>query len=441
MNECRNHKLEETIAFHYPEAVEWRRALHRCPQPSWLELYATAFVAEKLTEWGYEVHMGREVIAEDKLLLLPDTEKLEEEYRRALKAGANKKYLDQARGGFTGVVAVLKSDLPGPSVGFRFDIDSNEVTESSDVSHFPAKGGFVSQIPGYAHMCGHDAHTATGLLLARHFAENTKKLKGSIKLIFQPNEENLSGAAAMIEKGAVDDLDYIIGGHIGLALKELGQISFNIHSFMAMSRFEVTFTGRPSHAAVRPDLGKNALLGSCAAIANLYAIARHGLGATRVNVGFHQAGSTWNVIPEKAYFRMETRGVTNELNEYMVEKSREVIEGAAKMYGLAVEMKPAAFGVTAENSSEMIVVADRIARLLPSVSEVIPSCAFNASEDVTLMMERVQKKGGKALFVVFGTPIYGGHHTSTFDIDEKVISNAAEFYAALYRELIQTKNP
>jgi aminobenzoyl-glutamate utilization protein A len=56
------------------------------------------------------------------------------------------------------------------------------------------------------------------------------------------------------------------------------------------------------------------------------------------------------------------------------------------------------------------------------------------------MMERVQKKGGKALFVVFGTPIYGGHHTSTFDIDEKVISNAAEFYAALYRELIKTKN-
>jgi len=57
------------------------------PSTFLVELYATAFVAEKLTEWGYEVHMGREVIAEDKLLLLPDTEKLEEEYRRALKAG------------------------------------------------------------------------------------------------------------------------------------------------------------------------------------------------------------------------------------------------------------------------------------------------------------------------------------------------------------------
>jgi len=77
----------------------------------------------------------------------------------------------------------------------------------------------------------------------------------------------------MIEKGAVDDLDYIIGGHIGLALKELGQISFNIHSFMAMSRFEVTLRP-PVPCRSPPDLGKNALLGSCAAIANLYAIAR-----------------------------------------------------------------------------------------------------------------------------------------------------------------------
>ena len=439
MDICRNHKPEEAIAFHYPEAIKWRRALHQCPQPSWLEFYATAFAAEKLSEWGYDVRMGRDVVAEDKLLLLPDMQKLETEYARALKAGAKKKFLDPARGGFTGVVGLLNGDAPGPTAGFRFDIDSNEVTESSDGSHRPAREGFVSQNPGYGHMCGHDAHTATGLLLARYFSENRSKIKGSIKLVFQPNEENLSGADAMIEKGVIDDLDYLVGGHIGLALKNLGEISFNIHSFMALSRFEVTFTGRPSHSAARPDQGRNALLGSCAAITNLYAIARHGLGATRINVGFHQAGSTWNVIPDKAYFRMETRGVTDELNEYMVERSREVIEGAAKMYGLNVEMKPAALCLTAENSPEMIAMAEKVARTLPSVKEIIPSSAFNASEDVTLMMEKVQKKGGKALFAMFGTPTFGGHHSATFDLDENVIKNAAEFYAALYEEIIHPK--
>jgi aminobenzoyl-glutamate utilization protein A len=415
--------------------VEWRRALHRCPQPSWLEFFATAFVAEKLSAWGYDVRQGRDVVAVDKLFLLPGPEKLQEEYNRALEAGAPEKYLAPARGGFTGVVATLKGDLPGPTVGYRFDIDSNEVTESQDRTHMPARQGFVSQSPGYAHMCGHDIHTATGLLLAKHFADNRKALKGTVKLIFQPNEENLSGAAAMIEMGLLDDLDYIIGGHIGLSVKETGHICFNVHSFLALSRFEVTFTGRPTHAAASPEQGKNAMLGACSAVTNLYAIARHSQGATRINVGTLQAGTTWNIIPDKAYFRMETRGVTNELNDYMVEKAREVIEGAAKMYDLSVEMRPAAMAVVAESSPDLVALAERVAATLPSVKKVVPSAPFNASEDITLMMERVQQKGGKALITLFGTPTHGGHHNSTFDADEIVIRNAAEFYVALQKEI------
>ena len=430
-----SYKPQDSIAVHYPEAVEWRRTLHKCPQPSWLEFFATAFVAEKLTGWGYDVKQGRNVVAEDKLLLLPDAEKLQEEYDRALKAGANEKFLAPAKGGFTGVMATLKGDHPGPVIGFRFDIDSNEVTESQDRTHMPARQGFVSQNPGYAHMCGHDIHTATGLLLAKYFADNRKTLKGTVKLIFQPNEENLSGAAPMIEKGILDDLDYILGGHIGLSVKETGHITFNVHSFLALSRFEVTFMGRPTHAAASPEQGKNAMLGACNAITNLYAIARHSQGATRINVGTLQAGTTWNVIPDRAYFRMETRGVTNELNEYMVQKSRDVIEGAAKMYDLAVEIKPAAMAVVAESSPELIAMAERVAATLPSVKKVVPSAPFNASEDITLMMERVQQKGGKALITLFGTPTHGGHHSTSFDADEIVIRNAAEFYAALHKEI------
>ena len=132
---------------------------------------------------------------------------------------------------------------------------------------------------------------------------------------------------------------------------------------------------------------------------------------------------------------METRGVTNELNEYMVEKARDVIEGAAKMYDLAVEIKPAAMAVVAQSSPELIALAERVAKTLPSVKQVVPSAPFNASEDITLMMERVQQKGGKALITLFGTPTHGGHHNSTFDADEVVIRNAAEFYAALQKEV------
>jgi aminobenzoyl-glutamate utilization protein A len=112
-----------------------------------------------------------------------------------------------------------------------------------------------------------------------------------------------------------------------------------------------------------------------------------------------------------------------------------VIEGAAKMYGLSVEMKPAAEALVAESSPELIAIAQRVAKKLPSVKQVVPSAAFNASEDVTLMLERVHQRGGKALFALFGTPTQGGHHNSTFDADETVMRNAAEFYAALQKEV------
>ncbi len=428
---------EETIATQYEEAVQWRRQLHRNPQPAWLEFYATGFVAEKLAAWGYDLLLGKDIIEADKRVVVPDRQTLEAEYGRAVRSGIKEKFIAAARGGYTGVVGVLKGALPGPVVGFRFDIDSLEILESSDPSHRPAAQGFVSQNPGYAHMCGHDVHTAMGLLLARHFAENRETLRGTVKFVFQPNEENLGGAVAMVEKKVVDDLDFLFGGHVGINMKRVGQIAMNVKGFMALSRFEVTYSGRAAHAALRPNEGKNALLGACAAVTNLYAIARHADGASRVNVGVMQAGSAWNIIPDRAYFRMETRGMTNEINEFMAWKAREVLEGAAKMYGLALEIKPAATALSAESSPELIELGTSIAEKLPSTARVIQEVAFNASEDVTVMMERVQSRGGKALFVLFGAPVGGGHHSTTFDVDERVIRNGAEFLAAMQREVAQ----
>jgi aminobenzoyl-glutamate utilization protein A len=124
-----DYKPENSISANFDSAVEWRRTLHRCPQPSWLEFFATAFVAEKLSGWGYALTMGKDIIPADKQLLLPGKEKLDEEYQRALKAGAKEEFLAKARGGFTGVVAVLKGDKPGPTVAFSFYIDYKEVME------------------------------------------------------------------------------------------------------------------------------------------------------------------------------------------------------------------------------------------------------------------------------------------------------------------------
>ena len=428
--------MPDSIANHFEEAVEWRRRMHRNPQPAWLEFYSTGLVAQKLCEWGYTVLLGEDAVAAGERLLLPDSATLEAEYARAVQAGIPEEFIAPARGGFTGAVGILRGALPGPTVAFRFDIDALEITESSDAGHRPAAEGFASANRGYAHMCGHDAHTATGLLLARHFAENRDRIRGAVKFLFQPNEENLSGARAMITKGHLDDVDYLFGAHVGINLRRTGQIGLNVFDWLAMSRFEVTFGGRAAHAAVLPNEGKNALLGACAAATNLYAIARHNAGASRVNVGVLRAGTSWNIIPDKAYLRMETRGVTNEINDYMVRKAHEVLEGAAKMYDLDLEIRPAASTGSATNSPELIELGTRVAKTLPSVSEIVPACSTNGSEDICLMIERVRQSGGQAMEVLLGTPIGGGHHSVNFDVDEQVIRNGAEFFAAVYDAVV-----
>ncbi len=436
MKPCNRHEAGDSIACHFDDAVGWRRLLHRNPQPGWLEFYSTGFISEKLREWGYDLLLGKDAVAADQRLVLPDPARMEAEYSRAIKAGIREEFIVPARGGLTGVVAILKGSTPGPTVGFRFDIDALEITESTDSSHRPAADGFVSGNQGFAHMCGHDAHTSIGLLLALYFAENRDRIKGTVKLIFQPNEENLNGARAMAARGVLDDLDYLLGAHVGIALKETGQICMNVVDWLAMSRFEVIFRGRATHAALCPNEGKNALLGACAAAVNLYAIARHGVGASRVNVGFMQAGTTWNVIPGTACIRMETRGASNDINDYMVRKAKDVLEGAAKMYDLGLEIRPAASTISARNSPELIELGMKVAKSLPSVTEVVPTCSTNGSEDICLMMQHVQQRGGKAMVVLLGTPVGGGHHSNSFDVDERVIRNGAEFFAAMYHAVL-----
>ena len=116
MKTTTSRKPEEFIASHFEEAVEWRHQLHRNPQPAWLEFYSTGFVAEKLSQWGYQLKLGKEIIDESKRLVVPDEATLQAEYERALKAGIKEEFIAPAKGGFTGVVGVLKGASPGPTV-------------------------------------------------------------------------------------------------------------------------------------------------------------------------------------------------------------------------------------------------------------------------------------------------------------------------------------
>lgn len=105
-------------------------------------------------------------------------------------------------------------------------------------------------------------------------------------------------------------------------------------NFMATTKFDVRFTGVAAHAGGKPEEGRNALLAAAQAAIALHGIAPHSEGASRVNVGVMQAGSGRNVVPADALLKVETRGESEAINQYVFERAQAVITGAAALYGV-----------------------------------------------------------------------------------------------------------
>src|SRR5918995_956775 len=155
--------------------------------------------------------------------------------------------------GKTGIVAVLEGSAPGRTIGIRADMDALPIHEETGLS-------FASKIPGKMHACGHDVHTVIALGVAAALSEMRDTLKGRIKFIFQPAEETLSGARAMIADGVLDDpkMEVILGYHNWPAV-QAGRVGYNPGAVMsAADAFDITLKGRDGHGA-HPHLGIDAL--------------------------------------------------------------------------------------------------------------------------------------------------------------------------------------
>ncbi len=157
------------------------------------------------------------------------------------------------------------------------------------------------------------------------------QLNGVIKLIFQPAEEGTRGARAMVAAGVVDDVDYFTAIHIGTGVPA-GTVVCGGDNFMATTKFDVQFSGVAAHAGGKPEDGRNALLAAAQAALGLHAIPPHSAGASRVNVGVMQAGTGRNVVPSSALLKVETRGESEAINQYVFERAQHVVAGAAAMY-------------------------------------------------------------------------------------------------------------
>ncbi len=399
--------------------VELRRELHQYPEPAWREFYTTARLVEELERIGAdELLLGPEAIDPDYRWGVPEEEgEIERWAERALADGADADIVERLAGGQTGLIGVLDRG-EGPHVALRVDIDALFRQESDEPEHAPAAEGYRSTREEAMHACGHDAHATIGVGVFEALANSD--FEGRFSVIFQPAEEEAGGGRAIVEGGHLDDVDYLLAVHVGLD-HETGEVVAGIDDFLAVTNISATFAGEAAHAGAHPELGRNAVQALATAVENLYGIARHNDGITRVNVGRIEGGSASNIVPEGAMLAGEVRGGTTPLRDYMRDRAVTVLESAAEMHDCDVELDLGPEVPSAQSDEALVTRVQEIAGGTTGVTTVKKRDRLGGSEDATFLMRHVQERGGHACYVGIGSDHPGGHHTATFDVDEESI--------------------
>ena len=407
-----------------------RQDFHTYAESGWFEVRTTSIIADRLTKLGYQVLTGPDVCLDESRMGLPSEEALEKHYALALEQGAIQPYAERAKNGFTGAIGILDCG-EGPVIGMRFDIDALGVYEEKDKSHRPSAEGFCSVNDGMMHACGHDGHALMGLAVAEILMGLKDQLKGKIKLIFQPAEEGRRGAKPIVDHGHLDDVDFVIGSHLGPRGKNAYDIELFTGSSLASTKLDALFTGKAAHAGVIPEQGDNAMLSAATAVLNLNAIPRTSQGVTWINVGTLQAGSGRNVIPDRAKMEIEVRGATTEANGFMEAYARRILQASADMHGCKCEIKMAGTATSLRSDMSMIDRCVRVCSEKLGLRVAPPTSDDGGSEDYSYMVDQVRKHGGQGLFFVTLTDMPGPGHSKTFDIQEKDLPNGVMAFCAL----------
>ena len=418
------------------ELIAQRRDFHKYAETGWFEMRTSSIIARKLTELGYEVLTGEDVCDKDARMGVPSDEALEKGYQRAIEQGADLEFVERTKGGMTGVIGILRCG-EGPTMAMRFDIDALGVFESDEPDHRPTAEGFASVNYGSMHACGHDVHGTVGLGVAKALMAIRDQLHGTVKLIFQPAEEGVRGAKAIVEKGHLDDVQYFLGSHVsGKKADDPADITGGSYGALATCKYDVVYKGLAAHAGGVPQNGKNALLAAAAAVLNLYAIPRHGSGSSRINVGTLHAGSGRNVIADEAKMEIEVRGQTTQINDYMCEYAERVLRSCAEMHGCTMEMKLMGASISMASDEEMArKVVDACHKIGLTTSEKL-LVVSGGSEDCAYMMQRVQENGGIAAFMRLHTPMAGPAHNRRFDVGEEVLVNGVKAFCATALDIL-----
>lgn len=406
-----------------------RRDFHKIAEPGWMEVQTTIKIIKYLKDLGFDLVYGKDLHGQR--LGLGDQGVLDA-YVKTLGLGDTDFDISEILQGYTGCVGVFDTGRPGPTTGLRTDIDALNFEESRDEKHRPNIEGFRSQNPFAFHGCGHDGHISIALKTCQKIVETKDLLCGKFVVIFQPAEEGVRGGLAMKDLDILNDLDYILAGHLGMGLKS-GVLGVGTEKFLASQSYDIDLFGRAAHAGMAPEEGRSAILGAAALTLGLHSLCQY-RSTTRVNVGLISGGTGRNVVAPKASLEVEIRADNNLDIEDLAKRLRNMVDGTAKAYDLTYDLRPV--GYSQSFSTKYPDFVDQVGAYLKAQGfNVVLRPEFNASEDVSIFLNKVEENGGRAIHFIFGSDLKAGHHNEAFDFDEESLSIALDVYMAMVKKL------
>ena len=375
--------LDKARAYH-PELTAIRRDIHAHPELGMEEFRTAELVAQKLAEWGIEVH--RNV-------------------------------------GQTGVVGVLRNGNGQASVGLRADMDALPIKEATGLP-------YASQAPGVMHACGHDGHTTMLLGAAKYLAE-TRAFNGTVNFIFQPAEEGRGGAQAMIKDGLFQRFpcDAVYGMHNAPGMP-VGRFGTNLGPRLAGAAFfDIHITGKGAHGA-RPQEGIDPVIVAshlCTAIQSIVSRNVSAMDTAVVSVTRLLSGDAYNVVPETATLGGTVRAYRTEVMDLVEANMRRLTESIAAGFGAGASLAfNRLFAPTINNPEEAVIYADAAAGLVgeDAVRRDMPPSM--ASEDFSFMLEQV-----RGAHISIGNGDTAMLHNDRYDFNDEALPYGVALYAAV----------
>lgn len=318
----------------------------------------------------------------------------------------------------TGLVAIIRGEKDGTVQALRCDIDALPIVEETDLS-------YRSKEAGRMHACGHDMHITAGIGCAILLQENLNRLRGTVKIIFQPAEETSIGALKILETDVMDDVERIWGFHAD-PTNEAGTVAIREgYVTAAVDRFVITVKGVGCHGA-HPDDGIDPVPVAAAIIQALQSIVSRNVNAfhpSLLSVTRVSAGTTWNVIPSEAVMEGTVRTMEREDRVLYEKRLQEIAEKTAQAYGAEAEVEWIAGSPATYNDKEM---ADFCARQAETMG--LPVAVEESSlggDDFSFYEEKIP-----GCYAKIGTGIGHPIHHPAFRVELEMLLPAAEFLSA-----------